>query len=79
MSKRIGVLLSWHFTKQIGTIIDRSTEPPERFFLPGGRVVSGPEPKIGSIVMFDVEQRPSISGRLPVAINAEVLSPEVTS
>jgi hypothetical protein len=71
--KRLGVVVSWHYARQIGTIIDRGTEPPQRFFLIGGRVVEGAEPKVGSVVRFHVEQRPVKPGKLPLAVFVEVL------
>jgi hypothetical protein len=73
MNKRMGVVISWHAKRQLGTVIDRGVEPPERFFLLGGRIISGSEPKAGSVVRFHVEVRPVPPGKLPLAVQVEVL------
>ena len=70
---REGTISSWNTQKFIGTIIDRSTNPPQRFFLFGSRIFSGPEPYLGARVRFEVDERPPLPGKLPVATRAELL------
>ena len=67
--KRLGIVNSWNPTK----FVCRDTNPIERYFLFASRVISGPEPYVNALVMFDVDPRPPLSGKLPVAIRVEVL------
>jgi hypothetical protein len=72
--KRLGIINSWNIPKAIGTIIVRDMNPPERFFLFAGRVISGPEPSLNACVLFEVDDsRPPLPGKLPVAVRVEVL------
>jgi hypothetical protein len=71
--KRLGTINSWNVLKAIGTIIVRDVNPPERFFLFAGRVISGPEPSLNACVLFEVDPRPPLPGKLPVAVRVEVL------
>jgi hypothetical protein len=71
--KKLGIINSWNSTKYVGTIICRETNPVERYFLFASRVISGPEPSMNALVMFDVDSRPPQPGRLPVAVHVEVL------
>lgn len=71
--KKQGLISSWNKEKFVGTIICRDVNPVERYFLFGSRVISGPEPQINSLVMFDPDPRPPLPGKLPVAIHVEVL------
>jgi hypothetical protein len=71
--KKLGLVNSWNPHKFVGTIICRDTNPIERYFLFGSRVISGPEPYMNALVMFDVDPRPPLPGKLPVAVRVEVL------
>ena len=71
--KKLGMVSSWNLHKFVGTILCRDTKPIERYFLFGSRVISGPEVSLNCAVMFDVDPRPVLPGKLPVAIRVEVL------
>ncbi len=71
--KKLGIINSWNYSKAVGTIIVRDVNPPERFFLFASRVISGPEPSLNACVLFDSDPRPVTPGKLPVALNVEVL------
>ena len=71
--KKLGLINSWNNARSVGTVICRDTNPVERYFLFASRVISGPEPQMNSLVMFDVDLRPPLPGKLPVAIRVEVL------
>jgi hypothetical protein len=71
--KKLGVVTSWNPTKCVGIIICRDTNPVERYFLFASRVVSGPEPFMNAVVLFDVDPRPPLPNKLPVALRVEVL------
>jgi hypothetical protein len=71
--KKQGVINSWNITRSIGTIICRDTNPPQRYFLFGSRVVSGPDPSLGASVTFDVGPHKPLPGRLPVAVRVEIV------
>jgi hypothetical protein len=71
--KRLGIINSWNYSRSVGTIICREVNPVERYFLFASRVVSGPEPKLNSVVLFNSDPRPALPGKLPVAIQVEVL------
>ena len=70
---KMGIISSWNKEKFVGTIIDRSVNPPGRYFLFGSRIVSGPEPYLGAQVKFEVAERPPAPGKLPVATYAEIV------
>jgi hypothetical protein len=70
---KTGIISSWNKEKFVGTILDRSTNPPGRYFLFGSRIMSGPEPYPGALVKFEVDERPPLPGKLPVATHAEIL------
>ena len=71
--RKQGVVNSWNPSRSIGTIICRDTNPPQRYFLFGSRVVNGPEPTLNARVVFDTSERAPLPGRLPVAVRVEVL------
>jgi hypothetical protein len=71
--KKQGVINSWNPTKNIGTIICRESNPPQRYFLFGSRVVNGPEPTLNARVVFDISERNPLPGRLPVAVRVEIV------
>ena len=72
--KREGEVNSWNPAKLCGTIIDRSVNPPERYFLFASRVISGPEPYLGAHCLFDPDTRPPLPGKLPLAQHVEVIN-----
>jgi hypothetical protein len=71
--RKAGEISSWNPAKFVGMIIDRSVKPPQRYFLFASRVISGPEPFLGAHVLFDVDQRPALPGKLRIALRVEVL------
>lgn len=71
--KRSGILTSWNPVKMCGVITCRDTNPVERYFLFGSRVVSGPEPSLNCPLLFEPDSRPTLPGKLPYALQVEVL------
>jgi hypothetical protein len=69
---KVGTISSWNKEKFVGTIIDRSVDPPQRYFLFGSRILLGPEPFLGAQVTFDVSERQPQPGKLPVAVHVVV-------
>jgi hypothetical protein len=66
-----GIITSWNQERGVGVVAlvaDRS----QRFFMFSSRVLSGPEPKIGSIVTFDRSKLPQQPNRLPLADHIRV-------
>ena len=72
--RKQGVIHSWNPAKFVGMIICRDANPIERYFLFASRVVAGPEPYLTARVEFDVDTRPALPGKLPLALRVEVLS-----
>jgi hypothetical protein len=71
--KKLGVVNSWNFSKAVGTVLVTDTNPPQRYFLFASRVISGPEPSLNCLVLFEPDMRPVPPGKLPVALRVEVL------
>jgi hypothetical protein len=67
-----GVVTSWNPQQRVGTIAlleDKS----QRFFMFGSRILSGPEPTLGSIVRFERSPKEQMPNRLPLADHIHVV------
>jgi hypothetical protein len=73
MGKKLGIINSWNHSRSVGTIICRDTTPPERYFLFASRIISGEEPRLNSLVLFDPDPRPPLPGKIPAALRVEVI------
>ena len=71
--RKVGVVTSYNPAKFVGVVIDRSVNPPQRYFLFASRVIKGPEVSLNARVTFDADTRPPLPGKLPLALRVEVL------
>ena len=68
---RVLIVTSWNSLRHVGVIAllnDRS----QRFFMFGTRVLSGPDPKLGSVVTFERSTLAPEPNRLPLADHIHV-------
>lgn len=66
-----GVVTSWNPSKRVGTIALLG-DASKRFFLYGSRILSGPEPVLGSFVTFERSPLPLQPHKLPLADHVRV-------
>jgi len=66
-----GIVTSWNSVKRVGTIA-LSGDASQRFFIFGSRILSGPEPQLGSLVTFERSPYPPQPNKLPLADHIHV-------
>ena len=67
-----GVVTSWNTMKRVGTIALRD-DASQRFFFFGSRILSGPEPVLGSLVVFERSVYAPQPNKLPLADHIHVV------
>jgi hypothetical protein len=70
-TKLKGVVTSWNCVRRVGTI-SLVKDESQRFFLFGSRILSGPEPTVGSLVDFERSPLPTLPNKLPLADHVHV-------
>ena len=69
---KTGVVIQFHAECGVGVIFVDSVIG-ERYFFYANKVISGPTPRVGAKVLFNVSPRQVYPGRLPYAQNITVL------
>jgi hypothetical protein len=78
--KKVGVIRSWNEARGFGIVRVGPASSLEKYFLHVSGIRSGSAiPVVGSAVYFEVSDQPVEDGKLPGAIRADIIDPELSA